>query len=569
MFKDELLGEGWYQTGLRELEVLVGRTNLPDFVVAPKSAKEEAIRQERAREFADKSGPLGAVGEGDTSRLPLEPHRLPPYAAAQATKSAADKAAAAAAAQLATDEALAQKAQEEELAALRKRRAEADAELLRERAKQEERARRLADEEEERRAARERREEQDRLSQERALQDQTAQYLAGIEESRKRVRAQREELERELLREKRELEHLAAEREALRARRVPSPRPSRKRSRSSKRSKPKRPRSRSERRKEKRARSPSRKRSPSARKSRKDPRREPSRKPSRGESRRKHKSGKDDLPPLPPRPTQVIPGLTTGQQPGDYADRRPGIFGHETPAFKTQEILAWTKAQIAYADAVRERLRHFQKKEKAKRLRRASRRAKAKKSKKSKKKGSSSSGGSSSAGSTDSDSCADLLGTSREEQKFRLVAKEHPGIYFASVTADARTALGQLGVDLDFGSHGPIYRKWWDHSFLKKVPASVLKPHAAELNMLVTAMDEYHAGRVVEVGDILASRLRMLTAALEKGGSEGAFRLTRHFLVYHTRDLALCPDSLYDEAMKIESKAVQREKNLATAMSGR
>ena len=84
------------------------------------------------------------------------------------------------------------------------------------------------------------------------------------------------------------------------------------------------------------------------------------------------------------------------------------------------------------------------------------------------------------------------------------------------MTADVRTSLGQLGVDLDIGAHGPVFRKWWDTSFTRKIPAALLQPYKAELNMLVTALDEYHAGRVVEVGDILASRIRMLTAALSR-----------------------------------------------------
>ena len=83
--------------------------------------------------------------------------------------------------------------------------------------------------------------------------------------------------------------------------------------------------------------------------------------------------------------------------------------------------------------------------------------------------------------------------------------------------------------------------------------------------MLVTALDEFHAGRVVEVGDILGSRLRMLTAGIEKG----SFRPARHFLVYHTKDASLCSDSLMDEALRIEEKANKREKKLAVARGGR
>ena len=58
-----------------------------------------------------------------------------------------------------------------------------------------------------------------------------------------------------------------------------------------------------------------------------------------------------------------------------------------------------------------------------------------------------------------SDSCASLLRRPREEHKFRRLALEHPGVFFASTTHDMRTALGQIGTDLDIGTHGPLFRK--------------------------------------------------------------------------------------------------------------
>ena len=98
-----------------------------------------------------------------------------------------------------------------------------------------------------------------------------------------------------------------------------------------------------------------------------------------------------------------------------------------------------------------------------------------------------------------------------------------------------------------------------------KERASAIKPFYDELNLLVTALDEFHAGRMVEVGDILSSRLRMLTAGIEKG----SFRLARHFLVYHTKDSSLCSDSLMDEALRIEERTNKREKKMAAARNSR
>ena len=77
--------------------------------------------------------------------------------------------------------------------------------------------------------------------------------------------------------------------------------------------------------------------------------------------------------------------------------------------------------------------------------------------------------------------------------------------------------------------------------------------------MLITALDEFHAGRMIEVGDTLASRMRMLTAGIEKG----TWNLARRFLVYHQADMSLISDELMDEALKIDSEEKKREKALA------
>ena len=153
----------------------------------------------------------------------------------------------------------------------------------------------------------------------------------------------------------------------------------------------------------------------------------------------------------------------------------------------------------------------------------------------------------------------------RERLKFKYMAKEKPGLVFASMTANSRQALGQYGAELDVGSHGPVYRRWWEGSFQKEHPRSKLEPYWDELTMLVTALDEFYAGRMIEVGDILASRLRMLTTGIEKG----TWKAARHFLVYHTQDLSLIPEELMDEALKIEAAEARWEKRLAVARSGK
>ena len=67
----------------------------------------------------------------------------------------------------------------------------------------------------------------------------------------------------------------------------------------------------------------------------------------------------------------------------------------------------------------------------------------------------------------------------------------------------------------------------------------------------------------MEVGDILASRLRMITAGVERG----TWALARRFLVYHQQDLTMVSDELMDEALKVDALEKKREKVLQAARS--
>ena len=151
--------------------------------------------------------------------------------------------------------------------------------------------------------------------------------------------------------------------------------------------------------------------------------------------------------------------------------------------------------------------------------------------------------------------------TRRKRLRFLYMAKEHPGIVFASMMANTRQVLGQIGIESEMGPTGPVYRKWFETHFVKEHPHAKLAPFWDELQLLITALDEFHAGRMVEVGDILSSRLRMITAGIEKG----TWGLARRFLVYHQADMSLISDELMDEAIKIDTEEKKREKALAAA----
>ena len=116
------------------------------------------------------------------------------------------------------------------------------------------------------------------------------------------------------------------------------------------------------------------------------------------------------------------------------------------------------------------------------------------------------------------------------------------------MTANARQALGQLGIDLEAGARGGVYRKWWDQCFARDHSRQELDTYWDELQLLITVFDEFHAGRIVEVGDVLASRLRMLTVGLDTGTWGIAWRS----LVYHNQEISLVSGVLMDETLKID-----------------
>ena len=67
------------------------------------------------------------------------------------------------------------------------------------------------------------------------------------------------------------------------------------------------------------------------------------------------------------------------------------------------------------------------------------------------------------------------------------------------MVASTREYLGQICMEADVGPRGPLFRKWWDTRFSKDYPRSKLDPYADELQLLITLLDEVHAGRMVEV----------------------------------------------------------------------
>ena len=79
--------------------------------------------------------------------------------------------------------------------------------------------------------------------------------------------------------------------------------------------------------------------------------------------------------------------------------------------------------------------------------------------------------------------------------------------------------------------------------------------------MLVSAMDELHGGRTVEVADILATRLRMLCYGMETG----LWNVGEQFLSYSMQENSLIDDATVSQALKLERDKRKRDAELDAA----
>ena len=85
-----------------------------------------------------------------------------------------------------------------------------------------------------------------------------------------------------------------------------------------------------------------------------------------------------------------------------------------------------------------------------------------------------------------------------------------------------------------------------------------------ELLMLVTALDEFRQGRFLEVGDMLASRVR----ALGYHAEGGSWKIAREYLTYEEQHPSLVSNATEGAAARLVEKRDKRATNLAR-QSGR
>ena len=252
-------------------------------------------------------------------------------------------------------------------------------------------------------------------------------------------------------------------------------------------------------------------------------------------------------------PDISLPGVTHAVYARDLPGKTPGLDCGVRPKLKVGKVLEWLMAQLTYANKyraqVKQEIRAERKKKKAdkRKARRAKRR-------------SHSSGSSYTESDTDSSSSG-FDGAGADKHTFRELGREQPGVLFASITSDYRAQLGSRGMDQDVGPQGPVFRKWHDSCLLPRVPHNRPKAKAEEILTLVTALDDYRAGRLLEVGDILATRLRMLVYGVENDN----WGVAEQFLSYPMEESSLVPSASVKEALKLERAAAKHAKDMAAA----
>ena len=166
--------------------------------------------------------------------------------------------------------------------------------------------------------------------------------------------------------------------------------------------------------------------------------------------------------------------------------------------------------------------------------------------------------------SSDSSSGSELAALGRDDHLFRMAAKKQPGCILAVAISDSREVLGQVNASGDVSSTGPIFRRWYESYMVPRVGSKLQKRNADELRLLTFALDELMAGRICEVGDLLASRLRMLNVGTETG----RWKVAKQFLSYRVKEGSMTQNQMMDVAVKLADKEMKREKALLRVSGG-
>ena len=262
---------------------------------------------------------------------------------------------------------------------------------------------------------------------------------------------------------------------------------------------------------------------------------------------------------LPPVPTIRMDGFTHGAYEGDTLGRKAGTYGDQVPTFRTHEVLAWLQAQFDYSNKCREvamaDMRERRRKERAEKREERFGPYPFQKGKEHK------DDSESDISETDKDHRPRVPNQAGDPHRFRAIARETPGVLFANLVAEYRGQLGQFGYDMDVGPHGPVFRKWSETVFPQhpKFNQQRLSQVQEEFDNLIFALDELRCGRILELADILAQRLRQLCILVETNNKAVASQV----LPYSKRQFASCTNETFDVAVDLAEAEVKRARKLA------
>ena len=86
-----------------------------------------------------------------------------------------------------------------------------------------------------------------------------------------------------------------------------------------------------------------------------------------------------------------------------------------------------------------------------------------------------------------------------------------------------------------------------------------LEEKRSEITLLIKVLDEFSRGRMLEVGDMLGTRLRSLAFKVENPEQEG---LAQQFLSYQEQERSFVPNAVIDTALRLEAAEKRRAEKL-------
>ena len=260
-------------------------------------------------------------------------------------------------------------------------------------------------------------------------------------------------------------------------------------------------------------------------------------------------------PRLPLPPSIRMDGFSHGHFEGDLMGRKAGTYGDQVPTFKTQEVLTWLQAQFDYSNKCREvamndlkeRRRRDRLEKREERFGPGNHRRRDERSDEEESE-------------EERDTRSAGFGQAGDPHRFRTLARESPGVLFATLVAEYRGQLGQHGYDMDVGPHGPVFRKWAETVFPQhpKYHKQRWEGVQEEFESLIFALDELRCGRILELADILAQRLRQLCLLIETNNKAVAGQL----LPYQKRQFASMSNEAFDAAVDLAEKEQKRARKL-------